>query len=74
MRTAADDILALALRLREARPMSTAAVATAAWLAGSRSSPMYREGGGDLREAVRFAHDRVESAQPHVTEVAARAA
>ena len=74
VRAAADDILALALRLREGRPMSTAAVATAAWLARGRSSPMYREGAGDLREAVRFAHDRVASAQPHDTEVPARAA
>ena len=75
VRDTADDILALALRLRDGRPMPTSAVAMAAWLAGSKSSPMYREGAGDLREAIRLAHAGVDSSQPHTAdELTARAA
>lgn len=75
VREAAADIVALAVGLREDGSMSTAAVATAAWLAGSKSSPIYREDGGNLREAIRFAQDGIPSeVRPLSTAVAARAA
>jgi hypothetical protein len=75
VREAADDIVALAARLREDGSMSTAAVATAAWLADNKTSPVYRDDGGDLREAIRFAQDGTSSeVLPLSIEVAARAA
>jgi hypothetical protein len=69
VRDAADDILALALLLRDDQPVGTATVAMAAWLVGSRSSPMRRDGAGDLHEAIRAALGAPEARQPAATSV-----
>jgi hypothetical protein len=55
VREVADEILALALRLRDDQPISVQAVATAAWLVDSKSSPMRRDGAGDLDQEIRVA-------------------
>ena len=55
VREAADELLALALRLREPRPVSVRVAAMAAWLAGDRSSPLHRHDRGNLHEAVQAA-------------------
>jgi hypothetical protein len=72
---AADDILALALRLRDDQPIGTASLATAAWLVGSRSSPMRRANAGDLHDAIRAALGGSEATRPAATRlIDARAA
>ena len=43
VRDAADDILALVLRLRDDQPVGTAGMAAAARLVDDRRSPMYRD-------------------------------
>jgi hypothetical protein len=55
VRDAADEILGLALRLREDRPVGIAGVAKAAWLVDDRWSPMHRHDAGDLHDAIRSA-------------------
>ena len=52
VREAADELLALALRLRDDQPVSVRGAAMAAWLAGDRSSPLHRHARGSLHEAV----------------------
>jgi hypothetical protein len=75
VRDAADDILALVLRLRQDEPVDAVGVAIAAWLADDRSSPMHREGAGDLQEALRRARGALDSEQqPRTAEVEPRAA
>ena len=69
VRDAADDILALAQRLRGDQPLDIAAVAMAAWLVGSRSSPMRRDNAGDLNEALGVALGTHEVTQPAATSV-----
>jgi hypothetical protein len=69
VREAADEIHALALRLRDDQPLDTADVAMAAWLVGSRSSPMRRDNAGDLNEALRVALGTSEARQPAATSV-----
>lgn len=69
VRDAADDILALALRIRDDQPVGTATVAMAAWLVGSRSSPMRRDDAGDLHEALRAALGGSDARQPAATSV-----
>jgi hypothetical protein len=55
VRDAGDDILALVLKLRGDRPVGIAGVAAAARLADDRRGPMYRDGAGDLHNAIRSA-------------------
>lgn len=64
VRDAADDILALVLRLREDRPVGIAGVAAAARLVDDRKGPMYRHDAGDLRDAVRSAISALDTT-PH---------
>ena len=53
VRHAADDILALALRLRDDRPAGIVGLAAAARLAGDRRGPLYRDDAGDLDGEIR---------------------
>ena len=74
VRDAADDILALVLRLRDDQPVGTAGMAAAARLVDDRRSPMYRDDAGDLHDAVRSAHVAIDGAREPAGEFAARAA
>ena len=69
VRDAADDIQALALRLRDDESVGTATVAMAAWLVGSRSSPMRRDNAGDLHAAIRAALRGPEAREPAASSV-----
>ena len=55
VREAADELLALALRLRGEEPVGVRGAAMAAWLTGDRSSPLHRHDRGSLHDAVRAA-------------------
>jgi hypothetical protein len=55
VREAADELLALALRLRDEQPVGVRGAAIAAWLARDRSSPLHRYDRGSLHEAVEAA-------------------
>jgi hypothetical protein len=68
VRDAADDILALALRLRDGRPVDLIGVAMTARLVDDRSSPMHRDDAGDLRDAIKSALSALD-ATPETTGV-----
>jgi hypothetical protein len=55
VREAADELLALALRLRHEQPVGVRGAAMAAWLAGDPSSPLHCDDRGSLHEAVEAA-------------------
>ena len=55
VRDHADDLLALAERLRGDEPVHVRGVAMIARLVNDGASPLHRDGGQDLREAVRAA-------------------
>ena len=74
VRDAADDILALVLRLRDDRPFAVRGVAMAARLADDRRSPMYRDDAGDLQDAIRSAQSAMDATQEPAREFAAQAA
>jgi hypothetical protein len=74
VRDAADDILALVLRLRDDRPAGIAGVAAAARLVDDRRSPMYRADAGDLRNAIRSAQVAIDGRREPAGEFVARAA
>jgi hypothetical protein len=61
VREAADDIMALALRLREDRPLSIEGVARAASLVDDKKSAMYSTGAGDLHYAIRSAQSALDA-------------
>jgi hypothetical protein len=61
VRDAADDILALVLRLRDDRPVGIAGVAAAALLVDNRRGPLYRDNAGDLHHAIRSAQSAMEA-------------
>lgn len=58
---ASDDLLALVLRLRENRPIEIRGAARVALLLNDSRSPLHREGGPDLRDAVRAAHTALDT-------------
>jgi hypothetical protein len=74
VRDAADDILALVLRLRDDRPVGIAGVAAAARLVDDRRGPIYRHDAGDLRDAIRSARSALDTTQEPAGEFAAQAA
>jgi hypothetical protein len=74
VRYAADDILALVLRLRDDRPVGIAGVAAAARLVDDRRGAMYRDDAGDLREAIRSAQSALDATREPAGEFAAQAA
>ena len=74
VRDAADDILALVLRLRDDRPGGTAGVAAAARLVDDRKGPMYRDDAGDLHDAIRSAQSAMDAKRERAGEFAAQAA
>jgi hypothetical protein len=74
VRDAADDILALVLRLRDDRPVGIAGVAAAARLVDDRRSAMYRDDAGDLHDAIRSARSALDTTREPAGEFVARAA
>jgi hypothetical protein len=74
VRDAADDILALVLRLRGDRPVGTAGVAAAARLVDDRRGPAYRDDARDLHEAIRSALSALEATAEPAENLEARAA
>ena len=74
VRDAADDILGLALRLGDDRPLGIAGVAAAARLVDDRRGPMYRDGAGDLHAAIRSAQSALEATAEPAEDLQARAA
>jgi hypothetical protein len=74
VRYAADDILALVLRLRDDRPVGIAGVAAAARLVDDRRGPMYRHDAGDLHDAVRSAQSAMDATREPAGEFVAQAA
>lgn len=74
VRDAADDIRALVLRLQDDRPVGIAGVAAAARLVDDRRGPMYRDGAGDLHDAIRSAHSALDATREPAGEFAAQAA
>jgi hypothetical protein len=73
VRECADDLLALARRLRDPEPVHVAGAAMVARLVFDGTSPLYRDGTTSLREALRSARlavDPIETAIPDVWAVA----
>jgi hypothetical protein len=57
----ADDLLALARRLRDDLPVDARGVAMAARLVDDPKGPLRREGGGDLRRAIESAREAMDT-------------
>ena len=74
VRDAADEILALVLRLGDDRPVGIAGVAAAARLVDDRSGPLYRHRAGDLGKVIASAHAALDATPRVTSEPAARAA
>ena len=74
VRAAADEILALALRLRDDQPLGVRGVAMAARLVDARSGPLYRHDSGDLDDAIASAHAALDATQRAPGEQVSRAA
>jgi hypothetical protein len=74
VRAVADEILALAQRLRDEEPVGISGVAKAARLVDDRSGPLYRHNAGDLEQAIASAHGGLDAARAFASEPAARAA
>jgi hypothetical protein len=74
VRDAADDILALAMRLREDRPFGIEGVAKAALLVDDKASPMHRHDAGDLHHAIRSALSALDAAREQAGDLQAQAA
>jgi hypothetical protein len=74
VRDAADGILALVLRLRDDRSVGIAGVAAAARLVDDRRGAMYRDGAGDLHDAIRSAQSALDAPREPAGEFAAQAA
>jgi hypothetical protein len=55
-RECADDLLALALRLRDDRTIAVRGAAMTARLVGDKASPLHRADAEDLRKAIHAAH------------------
>jgi hypothetical protein len=74
VRTAADEIQWVVLRLRDEHPVGLAGVAKAARLVDDRRGPLYRDNAGDLGEAIASARAALEPTRRVVSEPAAWAA
>ena len=74
VREAADDILALVLRLRDERPVAPRGVAMAARLADGRTSAMHRHDVGDLHDAIGSALSALDATREPAGDLEAQAA
>jgi hypothetical protein len=73
IREAADDLLALVLRLRDGEPSDVRGAAMTARLLSDGASPLHHDGGQDLQHAIRAARFALDSTH-RATEDLARAA
>jgi hypothetical protein len=64
VRAAADDLLALVLRLRDDQPVGVRGAAMAGRLLTDRASPLRRDGEQDLRHAIRAARFALDATAP----------
>ena len=74
VRAAADEILALVLRLRDDQPVGIRGVAMVARLVDDRSGPLYRADAGDLDDAIASAGRALDATEGAASEPEARAA
>jgi hypothetical protein len=73
IRDYADDVLALVLRLRDDRPIDVRGAAMTARLVNNGASPLHRESGQDLQDAIlaaRVALDVTQRATPDLARAA----
>jgi hypothetical protein len=70
LRDCAEDVLALALRLRDDRPIAIRGAALTARLLSDGASPLYRNGGEDLRQALHAAQLALDPGAPAQQELA----
>jgi hypothetical protein len=73
VRAAADDLLALILRLRDDRPVSVRGAAMTARLVRDGASPLRRDGGEDLQHAIRAAQFALDATDPAADDLATAA-
>jgi hypothetical protein len=73
IRDSADDLIALALRLRDDEPIAVPGAAMTALLVDRASSPLRRDDGHDLRPAVRAAGVNLDAPEQNAPELAAAA-
>jgi hypothetical protein len=64
IREAADDLLALVLRLRDERPVEIRGAAMAARLLYSKDSPLHHDSGSELGDALRSARAALDASAP----------
>jgi hypothetical protein len=69
VRANADELLALAARLRDDLPVDVRGAAMAARLVGDRKGPLRSMSGGDLREAVESARDAMDTRRELVADL-----
>jgi hypothetical protein len=72
-RAAADDLLALVLRLRDDRQIEVQGAAMAARLLNDRGGPLHGDGGQDLRDALRAARTALDAPDSATQDLAAAA-
>ena len=70
IREAADDLNALVARLREERPVEIRGAARAARLLYGKDSPLHRDSGPDLKDALRTARAALDASAPETHGVA----
>jgi hypothetical protein len=73
IRESAEDLLALAARLRDGEPIDVRGAAMASRLLRDRSSPFHRGSGPDLRAALGAAHTALDSRADAARELAGAA-
>jgi hypothetical protein len=64
IREAADDLLALVLRLRDERPVELRGAAVAARLVYGKDSPLHHDNGPELKDALRAARAALDAPAP----------
>jgi hypothetical protein len=64
IRESADDLTALAARLRDTRPVSVRGAAMTSRLVGDGASPLHRDGEQDLQQAIRAAMAALDATGP----------
>lgn len=73
IRGAADDLLALVLRLRDERPVEIRGAGMAARLLYGKDSPLHHDGGPELGDALRSARAALDASAPATHGLAAAA-
>ncbi len=73
IRECADEVLALALRLRDDRPVAVKGAAMTALLVSDKTSPLRRADAEDLRPAIHAARAALDDAGPANSDLAAAA-